>query len=383
MGLGAHGAATVCSLSENKEPSYRVLGVDRFSPPHVFGSTHGDTRITRLAIGEGEQYSPLAIRSHQRWREIEQKTSTPLLTTTGGLIISGPSRTSSMHGSKFFENTVSAANRYHVQHRILSAAEMRKGFPPFNVQDDEVGYYELEAGFLRPEECVKTQLELALSNGVEIHRNEEVFGFEPTSRGVTVNTRAATYSAEKLIITAGSWVTKFIPEEYRKFFRVRRQVMYWFDIGGSMIPFIIGQFPVFIWETRNTERGIYGFPAIDGRLGGVKIASEQHKEETDPASVDRTVTRADIDRMYDTCVAPNFAGLSRTCIKTATCLYTVTPDFGFVIDYHPESQNVIVASPCSGHGFKHSPAVGELLAQLATKGETKFDIGKFSFRRFS
>src|SRR5262245_32171576 len=158
LGLGAMGSAALFHLAKRGQ---NVLGIDRFSPPHTLGSSHGDTRVTRLAIGEGAHYTPLVMRSHQLWRDIEKETGRDLMTTTGGLIISSQSTTSRMHVQDFFGTTVAAAETYGIEHEILDAQAIRRRFPPFNVRDDEIGYFEHEAGFLRPEACIAAQLSLA------------------------------------------------------------------------------------------------------------------------------------------------------------------------------------------------------------------------------
>src|SRR5215469_2880184 len=160
LGLGAMGSAAAWQLAKR---GARVLGLDQYAPPHANGSSHGDSRITRLAIGEGDHLTPLVLRAHEIWREIERETGARLLTTTGGLVISSPSRTSFTHVEGFFENTVAAAGKYSIAHAMLDASEIRERFPPFKVRDDEVGYLERDAGFLRPEACIAAQLALAES----------------------------------------------------------------------------------------------------------------------------------------------------------------------------------------------------------------------------
>lgn len=384
LGLGAMGVATVRSFSENKKSGFRVLGIDRLSPPHIYGSTHGETRLTRQAIGEGKEYTDLSLRSYEIWRGIERQARTRLLTITGGLIISGSNKDSILHGvegSRFLENTIAEAERRDIRHEVLSGRDVRRKFPQFNADDDEGAYFEYDAGFLDPEECVRAQLELAEAGGVELHRSEQVLGFEPEGSLIAVRTTASSYLTEKLIITAGPWIGKLLEERYKKLFTVFQQTMFWFDVEKAIAPFMIGNFPVFYWATR-TINGIYGFPAISGLLGGVKIATEQYVVEADPDNALQPITQPEIDAMYETCVRPYINGLSRRCIKAARCFYTVTPDFGFVIDRYPECENVLIASPCSGHGFKHSAAIGEVLRDIATTGESKIDVSSFSLKRF-
>lgn len=377
LGLGAIGSATSYQLAKS---GAKVLGIDQFAPPHKEGSTHGDSRITRQAIGEGDHYTPIVLRAYEIWREIEAETGKDLLTITGGIIISGAKDRGMKHMEDFFDTTLLAAKKYNIEHKILSSDQVRSRFPQFNVQDDERAYYERNAGFLRPEACIEAQLELAKKYGAELHKNEKVEGFEDTADGVTVRTSKGQCNAKKLVITAGPWFPVLFPE-YAKHFSVRRQIIFWFDVKESIEPFLPQNCPVYIWELPNRENGIYGFPAIDGPQGGVKIASEQHQEASDPDHVNLTVTQADIDDMYDNCVEPFFPGLSNKCVKNVTCLYTVTPDFEFLIDFHPEHKNIIMASPCSGHGFKHSAAIGEILSQLAMQGKPDFDISPFSIQR--
>ena len=379
LGLGAMGSATLCQLARRRNG---VLGIDQFSPPHALGSSHGDTRITRLAIGEGEQYTPLALRSHQLWRELERETGTELLTTCGGLIISSSAKTSRSHVENFFDNTLAAARKFAIAHEVLDAAEIRRRFPRFNVADDEQGYLEPDSGFLRPEACVRAQLMVAERCGAEIHREERVSRFDASANAVTVTTDKDTYMTGTLIVTAGPWLPGLVGPRLARHFTVYRQTLFWFDVDGPVTPYLPERWPVFIWELQGKKQGIYGFPAIDGPRGGMKIATEQYEATTTAATVDRAVSDEEKRAMYETYVAPYIAGVSNRCLRAISCLYTVTPDFGFVIDTHPDSKRVIIVSPCSGHGFKHSPAIGEALADLAIDGATAADLAAFSLRRF-
>jgi sarcosine oxidase len=366
LGLGAMGSATLYQLARRGS---RVVGIDQFSPPHALGSSHGETRITRLAIGEGDHYTPLAMRSHQIWREIESQTGMSLLTTTGGLILSGPGPRASCHVPGFFENTLAAARRHGIRHEILDAAQIRARFPQFAVRDDEIGYFEHEAGFLRPEACVSAQLSLAERHGALIHRNERAIGFGEEKGFVRLATEHGEYRARRLVVTAGPWLPGLLGGTWAGRFTVRRQVLFWFAVNGAFERFRPGRFPVFIWQLQGARQPIYGFPAIDGAAGGVKIATEQHDDATTAETVKREVAPEEARAMFERLVAPCFPELSARCVKTASCLYTMTADFHFVIEAHPDFPNVIVASPCSGHGFKHSAAIGERLAGLASTGE--------------
>ena len=378
LGLGAMGSATLHHLAKR---GHRALGIDRHSPPHAFGSSHGDTRITRLAIGEGAHFTPLAMRSHALWRELERETGAALLTSTGGLFISSPARTSILHVPDFFANTLAAAREYGIAHEVLDASAIRRRFSPFNVADDEYAYFEPEAGYLRPEACVRAHLQSAERHGAKIHRDEIVEGFDVSARGVTVVTNRDRYAADRLIVAAGAWLPTLVGRDLARHFKVYRQQLHWFAIDGDPAPFLPARFPVFIWELQSRARSLYGFPALDGPLGGVKAATEQFDVETTADAAHAPVTYADSAAVHADLVAPFLPGLAARCVKSASCLYTVTPDFGFVIDDHPDSDRVLIVAPCSGHGFKHSPAIGEAAAAWADEGATPFGIEAFRFSR--
>lgn len=377
LGLGAAGSATLYQLAKR---GARVLGIDQFAPPHKFGSTHGDTRVTRLAIGEGAHYTPLAVRSHQIWRELEATTGATLLTENGGLIMSSVADERLFHGAAFFSTTVEAARRHGIAHELLDAAAIRKRFPQFTIDAHTRGYFEPSAGFVRPEDCIRVQLAQAGTLGADVRLNEPVTAIEQTHVSVEVTTKKARYAAERLVVAAGPWLPQLLPE-LAAHFQVYRQVLFWFDVEQSFEAFAPEKFPIFIWELPDKEGGIYGFPAIDGPKGGLKISTEQYVRTTTPQTVMREVSRDEIDAMFRERVVPHMNGVSESCVKAVSCLYTVTRDFGFVIDRHPRHDRIIVASPCSGHGFKHSAALGEAIGDLAVGEPSRFDIGAFALTR--
>jgi len=379
LGLGAAGSATLYQLARR---GAKVLGIDRFSPPHVHGSTHGDTRVTRLAIGEGAHYTPLAQRSHQIWRELEAATGTELLTECGGLIMSSGSEEKSFHGAAFFPTTVEAARRRNIPHELLDAEQIRRRFPQFAIDDTTRGYFEPSAGFVRPEACIRAELAQAKDNGAGIRLDEPVQKIEQLGNTVRVTTAQGRYTADRLVVAAGPWLTQLLPELARHF-KVYRQVLYWFDVEAHFADFTPDKFAIFIWELPGDGRGIYGFPAIDGPNGGFKISTEHYLETTTPETVARAVTPDEITTMLRELVAPHIKGVGAECVKAVTCLYTVTKDFGFVIDSHPEHDRIIVASPCSGHGFKHSAALGEAIGDLALGEPSRFDLSAFTLARFA
>jgi len=379
IGLGAMGSATAFQLARRGK---RVLALDQFSPPHNLGSSHGSTRVTRQAIGEGEQYVPLVLRSYELWREIEEASGRELLTITGGLIMASEGSAGALHGSnKFLDQTVAAARKFGIDHELLSTDQIRTRFPQFNLVGDERGYYEPMMGFLRPELCIEAQIALAENSGAEIRRDEKVLEFLPTEHAVGIRTSAGSYVVDQLVVSAGPWIGSFLPE-FSRSFKVQRQTLFWFDVKDSLEAYLPGRFPVFIWEFgQHPENFMYGFPAIDGSHGGVKLATEQREMETSPDGVDRIIAEDEADAMYERYVRERLPGLSRKCVNAVTCLYTSLPDYGFIIDFHPKHSNVVVVSPCSGHGFKHSPAIGEAVAELIVRGKSTLDLRAFRLDR--
>ena len=378
VGVGAMGCATLYQLAK---AGHRVLGIDCFSPPHNRGSSHGDTRITRLAIGEGRHLTPFVRRSHEIWRDIERETGEELLTITGGLIVSSPLAMTHMHVPQFFDNTLAVAEAHGVPYELLDAVEIGKRFPQFRVADDDRGYYEPDAGFLRVNPCIRGQLQLARKFGADIVTNEKVVGVVQSGNSVVIETDRTAYRAGRAILSVGAWTPDFVDANTAQLFRVFRQALHWFELDGPIADFESGRFPVFMWEMRGAGSVIYGLPAIDGARGGIKIATEQYDATTSADSTDPVLD--DAGELYRSLIAGNILGVGARCLRTETCLYTVTPDAGFVIDRHPDMDNVIFVSACSGHGFKHSAAIGEALAQLLVGGQSALDLSPFRLARFA
>jgi sarcosine oxidase len=371
------GAAATYQLARR---GARVLGIDRYSPPHEFGSTHGDTRVTRVACGEGPEYSVFAARSHQIWRELEAELGMDLFTQNGLLVLFGPGERAANHSVADFRGaTVDAAKKAKLDYEILDTAQIRQRYPAFNVADGDEAYHDDVGGFVRPERCVTAQLQKAKALGADLHLNETVISFDQAGGSVTVKTDKDTYHAKELIVAAGSWLPDFLKPALAGQFKVTRQVLYWFQAKGAAehAQFSPERFPVYIWQVP-APQPIYGFPATGGLEEGVKIATEQNHSTTTPDTVARAVGPDEIREMYETYVGPYFPGLSPTCVKHKVCLYTQVDRARFIIDRHPDADRVIVASPCSGHGFKHSAGIGELLAQMAL-GEKHQDIARFAF----
>ena len=376
IGLGAVGSAALYQLSKSEAS---VVGIDQYDPPHAQGSSHGDSRITRLAVGEGAHYVPIVRRSHEIWDELEQRTGEQLLHRVGNTIIATGSGGSHHGADNFIHHVAAFAKEFHIEHELLTHAQLQQRFPVFNFRNGETGYFEPGGGYVLPEKAIATQLRLAESNGAAVIRNTPVTSIKQAGDLVTVTTRSDTFTAKKAIVSVGAWVQQFLPSSHQVF-KIERQVLYWFDMARDYEKF--KDLPTFVWMFgEGAEEYIYGFPAIDGPNGGLKIATEQHTKTTNPQDFDVSVSRQEVHDMFETHVRQQIPALSNAVVKSAACKYTTTPDHGFVIDTHPRQPNVIVASPCSGHGFKHSAALGEALSQLALDGRSKLDMSQFSFQR--
>src|SRR5690242_19987516 len=370
VGLGAMGSAVCAQLAAR---GASVVGIDQHDPPHRFGSTHGETRMTRVAVGEGPEYVPLVRRSHELWREIEAQTGTRLLTQPGGLILSRP-------GGWFFEGTRDLARRLEIDHEELSTAELRERFPMFAVTDGTEGYYEPQAGFVRPEDAVRAQLGLARRAGAELRTGERVLDFSASGQGVSVVTDRTRYVAEQLVLCAGPWLPALFPEG-RDLFAVYRQLQFWFPIRRGYEQ--LQTMPVFVWDFGGERGGFvhfdgfYGFPAVDDAGGGVKVATETYETTTEPDGRQHPPAQEETAAMYRHCIEDRLPWLGPEPVRALSCLYTCTRGSRFVIDRHPAHEAVLIVSPCSGHGFKHSAAIGEAVAQWVRDGAPQLDLGPF------
>ncbi len=372
------GSAATFQLAQR---GLRVIGVDRFRPPHNRGSTHGDTRITRLAVGEGPEHVPLVRRSHELWRELETASGSSLLEQVGGLVIG-------RRDEGFLEQTRAVARQHGIRHRNLSRTQLRNEFPMFAAPDDTEAYFEPEAGFVRPEAAITAQLTLARRAGAELRLGETVRSWEASPGTVTVTTDTATLAARELVLCAGAWISKLVPPS-AGLFAVYPQILHWFGIRHGYEA--LRRMPIFIWEMVGTgERdafthlsgGFYGFPAIDGPTGGLKLATERYDAtvdpDRDPAAGADTALADSARTLHERYLARHFPWVTPEPLRIASCLYTCTRASRFIIDQHPDHPNVRIVAACSGHGFKHSPAIGEAVAQTVCAGASEIDLTPFA-----
>jgi len=333
------------------------------------GSSHGGSRVIRETAFEHPRYVPLARRAYENWRRLEAATNTSLLHVTGALYV-GPADGGLVAG------TLASARQHDINHEVLELPPLARRYPALHDLDGAIGVLEPGAGWLDPESAVAAALRHAATRGIELRFDEPVTGWEPSGDGLRVTTSRGTYEAGRLLLAAGAWMPELAGVAGQGL-SVERQVQHWFapasDAGRSL--------PVFI---RQTEAAVfYAVPPAARADGAIKVAVHHDGAPTTPETVQRDVGDAEISatrRLLER-YAPALAGAHRA---SAVCLYTNSSDGQFVIDRHPAHRSVVVASPCSGFGFKFASAVGEILAGLLLDEEGGgFDLTPFRVGRLS
>ncbi len=366
VGLGAMGSAALSALARR---GARVLGIERFTPGHDKGSSHGGTRVIRLGYFEHPSYVPLLRRSYELWRELEAASGQALLHITGIAEIGAPD-------GMVVPGTLLASRTHDLPHEVLEARALMERFPAFRIPPDFVGVVQPDGGFVAVEPAIDAQLALAKAAGAEVLTGTTVQSIAPHRNGVRISIEGDRIDAGQAIVSAGPWVKRLLPDLPVQL-RVTRQVMAWFRPLDAA-SFAGGRFPVFVLESRHGVH--YGFPPYGADR--VKVAKHHHADQAvDPDRYDRTVSAAD-ESLIRSALADHIPAASGRLLAAKTCLYTMTPDGDFIIDRMPGATDIIVASPCSGHGFKFAPAIGEILAELATAGTSRHDISRFRIGRF-
>jgi sarcosine oxidase len=369
VGLGAMGSATLYHLAHR---GWRVLGLEQFAPGHDRGSSHGDSRIIRETYFEHPLYVPLVQRAHRLWRELEERSGSSLMTITGGIMIGPPD-------GEIVRGTLRSATEHKLPHEILTPLEVRKRFPAFRLDEDLVAVFDPRAGFLDPEACNRAHLSLAGAAGAEARFNERALDWISDGGGVRMTTASDTYTADRLVLTGGPWNRELLPDLVLPL-TIERQSVFWFEPTVGASDYELPRFPIYAYEYRPGNI-CYGFPRLPR---GVK-ASVMHDGETvsDPDKVNRTVKKSEVNPLR-AALRRILPALSEAPVReTDVCLFTNTPDHDFLIDFHPFSPQVLISSPCSGHGFKFASAIGEIQAELLVNGKTEFDLSPFRLGRWA
>ncbi len=379
VGLGAMGAATLFQLASL---GAKVVGVDRYAPPHVFGSTHGETRITRCAVGEGAAYVPFVQASHAIWREIEAETGMTLLEACGLLAIAPDSPTDHHGRRNFLGQMESVARQFSIPHESLSAEEITRRFPQITgLAEGDRGCLEPGGGFVHPELCLQAQLTLAAAKGAKVVTGSTVSAVRQEGGSVVVETADGAIRAGQAVVAAGAWTGPLLGAPFDRLLTVNRQVFHWYALEDDA-AYAAGRFPGLIWiHGAGPHDMFYGIPSLPGS-GTIKMGTEQYEVPTDADRVDRTVAPTEGTRVYREHIAGRLRGVTPHVTRSLACLYTVTPDADFIIDRHPRQDRVMVVSACSGHGFKHSAGIGKAVAEAVLGQPSGFDLAPFSLARF-
>ncbi len=368
VGLGAMGSATLHQLALRGK---RALGIERFGIAHDMGSSHGVTRIIRLAYYEDPSYVPLLRRAYELWRDLESCVGEQVLHITGSLDAGPPD-------SFTFKGSLRSCYEHALPHETLTSAEITQRFPAYRLPAETMAVFQPDGGFLLPERCIALFTEQAQQHGAAVHTGECTLEWQPTpDGGVRIRTDRASYEADSLIITAGAWASKLLPD-LRQAAVPERQVLAWLHPNRPEL-FAPDRFPVF--NLIVDEGKYYGFPQFD--IPGFKFGKFHHLEEdVDPDCVDRQPNARDeaVLRQFAEKYFPDGAGATSSL---KVCMFTNTPDEHFIVDTLPDAPQVVVGAGFSGHGFKFASVIGEILADLALTRKTAHDIGMFGLARLA
>ena len=366
LGVGGMGSAALYHLARR---GLRALGIERYNIPHEMGSSHGLTRIIRLAYYEHPSYVPLLRRAYELWRQLENTVQERLLIITGSI-------DASPEDGEVFRGSKASCDIHHLPHEVLGYRELNTRFPGYRLSRGMAAVYQPDGGFLLSERCIVAHVMAAQELGAEVHGRERVIGWEPKGDGVALLTDRERYSADRLVICSGAWGAKLVPE-LAALAVPERQVLAWFQPTRPAL-FRVHAFPVFNMAVE--EGRYYGFPVYG--IPGFKVGRYHHLEQrVDPDQMDRDAHRED-EAVLRGFTARYFPEATGPTMSLKTCLFTNTPDEHFILDLHPELPQVCIAAGFSGHGFKFCSVVGEIMADLAQRGRSQHNLDLFRLQRF-
>jgi sarcosine oxidase len=372
IGLGATGSAALYHLALR---GLRVVGLERATPGHEGGSSHGESRIVRMAYFEHPSYVPLVRAAYRNWRALEAASGQPVITTTGILETGYP-------GSNLVRATLASAVEHGLPHEVLGGRAASARFPAFDLPADWEAVFQPDAGALSADKAIRLHVEGARAAGAEVRNAVAVAGIEPGDASVRLVLQdGSALEVGAVVVSAGGWIGELVPD-LAPHLTLTRQVVGWFSPSA---PAMTGpdRLPVFLLETDAHAYApadvIYGFPDFAGT--GVKAASHNHGRVLASADAARQdANEAEVDPVLATLrrLIPAAAGPVR---QVKTCIYTSTLDEHFIVDRHPSDPRIVLASACSGHGFKFASVLGEILADLATGRDVQHDISRFGLER--
>tara|TARA_B100001250_G_C19794220_1_gene788027 strand:+ start:225 stop:1364 length:1140 start_codon:yes stop_codon:yes gene_type:complete len=365
IGLGAMGSAASYYLSKN---GVKVLGLDTYEPPHKLGSSHGHTRVIREAYHEGTSYVPIVKRAYELWNELDHEIEDKLILEYGGMYLGDD--------GKYLSDAKKSAKKYDIPIKEFSSNEIKEKYNILNPPNNFKGLLENRSGAVFPEKAISNFLSKSINNGSSHNYNEKVIGWEKQSKFYKVETDKNNYFAEKLIFSSGAWIKNLVPS-LKLPVKIERQVLFWFDPIKDKDKFHYSNMPNTGWDLDNGME-FYTQPNIENK--GFKVAMHHNGKFISEDDLNRESNADDLS------IVKNFLEeyiplANGKLIDSRVCVYTNTPDLDFIIDFYPNDENIIICSPCSGHGFKFTPAIGEICSELVINNGTNYDLSEFSIKR--
>ncbi len=368
IGLGAMGASVLRTLAASGK---KVVGIDAHSPPHPHGASHGGYKVTREGVAEGPAYLHFVRRSNALLHDLESRYGERLFERTGTLVIASEAQESS---SGFLHDTVQIAEANGVRHQLLSSRGLRDLYPQLiGLTDEDAGYFEPDAGFIRPEPLVSLQIALAKEAGATVLQNTSVHRIVPLAEGAEIEAGGVRVRARRVAVAAGRWTGQLIGGHIGDLLSVTRQRTFTFK-ALDKAAYRSGRFPTLMWFRRSVGDECATVFPLEGAGDGVKFFVAD-------TEIDGDIGQSG-DGFFRRHVEPFFGGISAELQASETCFYTSTPDHGFVLDWHPDVPGLFLVSACSGHGFKHALGIGEAVAAVL-EGSAAPDLSAFSLSRFS
>ena len=359
------GSAASYYLSKN---GVKVLGLDTYEPPHKLGSSHGHTRVIREAYHEGTSYVPIVKRAYELWNELDHEIEDKLILEYGGMYLGDD--------GKYLSDAKKSAKKYDIPIKEFSSKEIKEKYKVLNPPKNFKGLLENRSGAVFPEKAISNFLSKSINYGSTHNYNEKVIDWNKESQIYQVKTNKNNYFAEKLIFSSGAWIKNLVPSLNLPI-KIERQVLFWFDPIKDKDQFHYSNMPNTGWDLDNGIE-FYTQPIIEDK--GFKVAMHHNGKFISEDNLNRESNMDDLN------IVKNFLEeyiplANGNLLDSRVCVYTNTPDLDFIIDFYPEDENILICSPCSGHGFKFTPAIGEICSELVAKKKTNYDLSEFSIKR--
>ncbi|MFN8578530.1 MAG: N-methyl-L-tryptophan oxidase [Candidatus Sericytochromatia bacterium] len=359
IGIGAMGSSALYHLSKKNS---NILGIDQFVPPHNLGSSYGETRIIREAYFEHPLYVPFIQNAYKLWDELQEKSDEQLIKNTTGLML-GDLESETVTGAEL------SAITHNLPYQKLDFQEINKRFNYFKPTDETYGIFEKNAGVLFPEKCITENLKQAKLNGAEVLNNTKIISWEQKSDFILLKSSDNEFRSKKIIISNGAWILDLLKINLP--LEVSRETLFWIEDNNNNLK----DCPIYIWEYEK-DKIFYGFPTMNNMA---KVAFHHQRNLTTADKLNRDISQEEKEKMLN--IAHKYLNLKGEIQRQEVCMYTNTPDHHFLIDFYPDNENIIIASPCSGHGFKFSSIIGKILSEMIFEEKLSNNIDPFKINR--